>query len=216
MWKSQLRNPSAKTVPTMRTNLKKVPKKPEGIDCNKKLEEMANKLSSYKLLLKERWEAGWPAFQESYEILSPDESDVFVLTLKDEYSRSSWENWDLNETKNSLFNPIPEEIACKALDILKNHEETVSEYGTEKTYKFKDWNIKRDLNLDYQRNINSLKIIDPQGNIQVHLSWGNGEDTRLIRKPGTTDTVDTTSGEYNIYRISGYYDARKFGFSWHE
>jgi hypothetical protein len=217
MWKSKLSKPSTKTIPSLRTNLRKVPVKPQENNCNEQLKNMANKLSSYKLLLEERWEAGWPAFQEYYRIIpAGDASNVFALTLKDEYSRSSWENWDLFETKKYLFNPIPEEIACKALDILKNHEQTSMEYDTGKSYKFKDWNIERNLNWDYQHNINSLKIIDPQGNTQIHLSWGNGEDTRLIRKPGSSDTVDTTFGGYNIYKISGYYDARKFGCSWHE
>ena len=216
MWKSQLRNVSAKTIPTMRTNLKKVPKKPEGNNCNKKLEEMANKLSNYNLLLKERWEAGWPAFQEYYKPLQKiKEYDLFILTIKDEYN---WlvDNWDLHEGKSSLYNSIPEDVACEALRILETHEQTQKEYDTAKQYEFEGWRISRDFNFDYQRNINSLLIQDPQGDIKVHLSWSNGEDNGLIRKPGSSDTVDTNFGEHNIYRLSGYYDAREFGFSWHE
>ena len=219
MWKSQLRNVSAKTIPSMRTNLKKVPKKPERNNCNKKLEEMANKLSNYNLLLKERWDAGWPAFQEYYEPLQKAEDDLFILTIKKEYNQHrSWENWDLHEGKNYLYNPIPEDVACEALRILETHGYTQKDYDSMKEYEFEGWIIKRDLNWDYQRNINSLMIHDPQGDIKVHLSWSNGEDNGMIRKPGSgySDTVDTIFGEHNIYQLSGYYDARDFGFSWHE
>ena len=223
MWKSQLKNT---TIPTMRTNLRKPPVKPDtGDKCNKKLEHLYNVLKNYNLLLKERWESNWPAFQQYYEVTVNNEktnSSEFVIAIKNEHSWggkrfNSWRDADIHEVTDYKYNPIPEPIACKALEILEVHAQTDSEYGTEKEYEFNGWKIYRDYNWDYQRNLNSIKIVDPQNVIQIHLSWANGEDNGAIYPNGnSSDSVNTVSGEHNIYRISGYYDARNFGFTWHE
>ncbi len=220
MWKSQLKNT---TIPTMRTNLRKPPVKP--VDkCNKKLEHLYNVLKNYNLLLKERWESNWPAFQQYYEVTDNNEktnSSEFAILIKDEHSsggkRYDWKSADIYEYTNYKYNPIPEPIACKALEILEVHARTDTEYGSEKEYEFNGWKIYRDYNWDYQRNENSIKIVDPQNVIQIDLSWANGEDNGIIYPNGnSSNSLNTVGGEHNIYKISGYYDARNFGFTWHE
>ena len=221
MWKQQLRTKTSNA--TMDLDIKPTPKKKK-TNCLKKLEELANKLKNYNILLEERWNAGWSDFSEYYEPLVTKHSTAdtveafyqFGLKIKDEYSIHSFSNHlDLHENKEVIFNPIPEDVACEALRILNTHQKTSMEYDSEQHYDYKGWFIVRDYNQDYQRNRNSIEIADPDGALQISLHWGNGEDNGTIEDPNNPD-VFQYGRERNLYRISGYYDAWDFGFNWHK
>lgn len=187
-------------------------------DCNRKLQQMANKLKNYNLLLKQRWEAGWPKHQEYYEI-SRDEKDaefsMFEIKVKREHRGYSTDSY-MFESTISIYNPIPEEVACKALELLETAPRTNLEYGSAQSTIFNGFELIRNFNFDYQYNVNRLLVIDPQGVEKIKLGWINGEDTAFVHPYGSRRSVNLATGTNNLYVISGYYDAREFGFSWHE
>lgn len=187
-------------------------------DCNRKLQQMANKLKNYNLLLKQRWEAGWPKHQEYYEI-SRDEKDaefsMFEIKVKREHRGYSTDSY-MFESTISIYNPIPEEVACKALELLETAPRTNLEYGSAQSTTFNGFELIRNFNFDYQYNVNRLLVIDPQGVEKIKLGWINGEDTAFVHPYGSRRSVNLATGTNNLYVISGYYDAREFGFSWHE
>jgi len=190
----------------------------EDDECNRKLQQMANKLKNYNLLLEERWKAGWPRYAEYFESTeskSPS-SKIFQLFKKGvDYSQYF-------EQTRFTYNPIPEPVACKALEILESHQRTQSDGGGDensKTYNFEhdgvDWRIIRSFNFDYQDNNNSLLIVADVGEYKnrlfILLEWGNGEFFT-----GIYDENDNRIDTSGINKYSGYYDAREFGFSWHK
>jgi len=187
-------------------------------DCNRKLQRMANKLKNYNLLLKQRWEAGWPQHQEYFEIERENQVadySVFSIKVKEEHRIYSSES-SIFESTTSTYNPIPESVACKALEILEETPQTDKEYGSEIFIEFEGYKIYRDFNFDYQYNVNKLRVTSPNGKDEIVLSWTNGEDTGFVHPHGSRRSVNLATGTNNIYVISGYYDARKFGFSWHK
>ena len=221
MWKQQLRTKTSNA--TMDLDIKPTPKKKK-TNCLKKLEEMANKLENYNILLEERWNAGWSNFSEYYEPIIREYSTAdggvhysFGLKIKDEYNAYSLpdNHLDIYEQKEVIFNPIPEDVACEALRILNTHQKTTTDYDSERQYRYNDWFITRDYNEDYQRNTNSIEIADPDGALQISLHWGNGEDNGTIDDPNNPDLYQY-GREPNLYKISGYYDAMQFGFNWHK
>ena len=190
----------------------------EDDNCNRKLQQMANKLKNYNLLLKQRWEAGWPQYQEYFEIDRDKKNangSLFEIKVKGEHRKFSHDSY-IFESVTFRYNPIPEEVACKVLEILEDTPQTNLEFGSEITYSFNGFEISRDFNFDYQYNANKLVVKDPQGVVKIRLSWINGEDTGLIYPYGGSESVNLARGSNNIYVKSGYYDAREFGFSWHE
>jgi len=193
----------------------------EDDDCNRKLQQMANKLKNYNLLLKQRWEAGWPKHQEYYEI-QRDEQDsdpyysAFGIKVKGEHRKFSHDSY-MFESTTSIYNPIPERVACKVLEILEETPRT--NYGDDSSptiIDFEGYKIYREFNFNYQYNVNKLVVTPPSGKTEIRLSWANGEDTGFVHPYGSRRSVNLARGTSNIYVISGYYDAREFGFSWHE
>lgn len=190
----------------------------EDDECNRKLQKMANKLKNYNLLLEERWKAGWPQYQEYFEI-DRDEKDaefsMFEIKVKGEHRIYSTDSY-MFESTTSIYNPIPEEVACKALELLETAPRTNLEYGFTQSTIFNGFELIRHFNFDYQYNVNRLLVIDPQGVEKIKLGWINGEDTGFIHPYGGSQSLNLAMGSNNIYVKSGYYDAREFGFSWHE
>ena len=56
--------------------------------------------------------------------------------------------------------------------------------------------------------------VEDKGEIVISIGWRNGEHVQNIRDEGKN--IDTIFGKHNIFDISGYYEARNFGFSWHK
>tara|TARA_B100000963_G_scaffold135474_3_gene117833 strand:- start:2030 stop:2674 length:645 start_codon:yes stop_codon:yes gene_type:complete len=188
----------------------------EDDDCNRKLQQMANKLKNYNLLLEERWKAGWPRNAEYFEIIEDNNPAVNKKNFSLSQKKLNKQFSEFFESAKFLYNPVPEPVACKALEILKSHQRNESAVGdTYKIYDFEhdgvDWEIMRSFNFDYQYNINELIIAEKGKPFSIILSWSNGEFFT-----GIYDENDNKIDTMGIYKYSGYYDAREFGFSWHE
>jgi len=164
----------------------------------------------------------------------------FAIKMKDKYVKGRAENPLIFEYVKVKYEPVPEEVAAKALELLKSHKETKSGWGyggTDAGAKVGEYNIHRRLNLDVMHNSNNL-IIDKDGEEIVVLSWGNGETggakepylesyerlaerlnvpeiTMYISEQIPALTQWSSAGE--LYNASGYYDSRNnFGLIWHE
>ena len=168
-------------------------------------------MKNYTPLLKERWDKGWPAFQKYFMGRETDKENEkgYKIYLKEEYD-GSMEYSNFREYSNYKYTPVPEEVACMALKMLSEEREYSTMVG--------DYVILRNWQVDYETNINSIGI--RIGNEYViGIGWENGE---LVQIPydedeeGRYKTIDLIRGEHNIFDISGYYEARNFGFNWHK
>jgi len=178
-------------------------------DCNMKLQEWANKLKNYDLLMKKRFEKN-KLLQKHFEIVkdkTQPQFKKFILHQKGEQEASH-----LRENTYFYYNPVPEEVACKAIDML----EKLSNREGEQTDSLEidgikySWSIK--MKRDRVDNRAEL-IILVGGVIKVLLSWENGVDTSY----GTDEYRRDLKGnqeDNNVYHLSGYYGGTKFGRSW--
>lgn len=185
-------------------------------DCNMKLQEWANKLKNYDLLMKKRFEKN-KLLQKHFDIVKDKtrpQFKKFILKQKGEYANNSpnTRNYHLHENTYFYYNPVPEEVACKAIDML----EKLSNWDGEQTESLEidgimySWLIR--MKHDYQDNRAELTIL-VDGVIKVLLGWHNGEDTSY----GTDEYIRDLKGnqeDNNVYHLSGYYEGTKFGRSW--
>ena len=201
----------------------KVEPKNKRNNCNKQLEEYANKLKNMTNLMKERWEAGWPNHSEYFINSIPKKvAGQKAFQLDQELNRKYYPEGEIEEMVLwerhwFIYNPIPEEVACEAIRLLEETPSSdVDGWGYEPVQSEKNgWVILRYWNWNYQNNQNAIGVYnrtDPSAKIEI--GWRNGEDTRVIEnKDGSF--VDT-SGDKNIYHMSGYYEGRKEGMNWHK
>ena len=183
-------------------------------DCNMKLQEWANKLKNYDLLMKKRYE-GNKLLQKHFEISSitrqSNHINRFMLVQKDVNTHSQYH---LHEEVTFSYKPVPEEVACKAIDMLE--KSTTSEQlhlpDEESTITIKGIEYEIELRNQYNYQDNYAEItIHENGNLKVALGWRNGENT----ESGTDEYQrDFRGRENNVYDLSGYSEARKFGYSW--
>ena len=166
-------------------------------------------MKNYTPLLKERWDKGWPAFKEYYTVNQAVDDRLpfkdFRVLLKDKYGGNQRFYDDIYESVDYSYKPVPEEVACMALKMLSEENEAFKIIG--------DYTISRKFEVDYQDNVNELDILF-RGEYVISISWRNGEHVQNIRDEGKN--IDTIFGKHNIFDISGYYEARNFGFSWHK
>ena len=178
------------------------------------MKQFADKLKNYNLLLKEKWRKKWPAFQGYYmgeskggwnkTVEAPRK--VFSVYLKEEYGGNKQRLYpDIYEYVEYAYEPVPEEVACMALKMLSKEKEDFKEIG--------EYTIHRKYEVDYQGNENELDV-SFRGEYVILIGWGSGEHVQSIRDEGKN--IDTIFGEHNIFDISGYYDAKNFGFNWHK
>tara|TARA_R110000744_G_scaffold60119_1_gene124724 strand:+ start:9639 stop:10298 length:660 start_codon:yes stop_codon:yes gene_type:complete len=187
-------------------------------DCNRKLKEFADKLRNYNILLKERWEAGWPnkEIQELFggeeKVNHPDANSWRLVDLKRHHDQYSYEV--MYEETYFTYQQIPENVACKVLEILESETPFFDEEAETKVFNFDDWTIKRDYIVGYPFNINEVSVYNPASSRVIYLGWSNWENMTTKNYGGVF--IATEAGSGNIYNISGYYDARKFGNNWHK
>ena len=169
-------------------------------------------MKNYTPLLKERWDKGWPAFQEYYELIPPNRMEHvekdFRIYLKEEYGGKGKKQRtypDIYESVVYYYKPVPEEVACMALKMLSEEKKAIKEIG--------DYTIIRRFEVDYQYNLNELDV-SFRGEYVINIAWSNGEHVQNITDEGKN--IDTIFGKHNIFDISGYYEARNFGFTWHK
>ena len=183
-------------------------------DCNMKLQEGANKLKNYDLLMKKRYE-GNKLLQKHFEISSLTRqlksANSFMLIQKGANTNSQYH---LHEEVVFFYKPVPEEVACKAIDMLE--KSTTSEQlhlpDEESTITIKgiEYEIELRNQYNYSYNVAEIKILE-NGYLKVFLSWANGEDI----DSGTDEYQrDFRGRENNVYDLSGYSEAGKFGYSW--
>jgi len=88
-------------------------------ECNKQLQEWANKLKNYNLLLKKRYNDN-QYLKTHFTIISDDIDDTskdFEIDYNPK-SVSPITGGSIFEYVSYLYNPVPENVACKAIDML--------------------------------------------------------------------------------------------------
>ena len=93
----------------------------------------------------------------------------------------------------------PESVACKMLELLKSTKDQKATIDK--------WAITRRYTYDNQAKVNKIVLLHDESLI-MELGWMNGEDLNRILGTGKVKT--------ELLYNSGYYDARDFGFHWHE
>jgi len=105
----------------------------EDDDCNRELQQLANKLKNIKLLLEQTWDRGW---DEDLYRLHPEVNDTDVVDADRDAVLNAERHKDpdshrffINDKESNIaivserlfysYNPVPEEVACKALEMLK-------------------------------------------------------------------------------------------------
>ena len=163
-------------------------------------------MRNYTPLLKERWDKGWPAFTEYYGTDYSDKENErdFVIYLKERYGGGR-NALNFEESVYFLYTPVPEEVACMALKMLSEERRRIKKIG--------NYTIIRRFEVDYQYNLNELDV-SFRGEYVINIAWSNGEHVQNITDEGKN--IDTIFGKHNIFDISGYYEARNFGFTWHK
>ena len=168
-------------------------------------------MRNYTPLLKERWDKGWPAFTEYYGTDYSDKENErdFVIYLKERYGGGR-NALNFEENVYSLYTPVPEEVACMALKMLSEERRQVKKIG--------NYTISRLWSVDYQQNTNVIEI-DYDDETYILIGWENAENVQNVYvedEEGRLTSIDVIFGKHNIFEISGYYEARNFGFTWHK
>tara|TARA_R100000008_G_C3564949_1_gene158547 strand:- start:161 stop:820 length:660 start_codon:yes stop_codon:yes gene_type:complete len=146
IWKKNILKPSSKVgFWKPKTEIKTVQDKDEDGDCNKKLQEYANKIKNTPLPLKEAWDSKeFEIYRPHFEIekidLEATDEERFTLIRKEETSNRLWDKFNaypgkISHRKRYRYNPIPEKVACKALELLETYsftgigiEEVIEDY----------------------------------------------------------------------------------------
>ena len=183
-------------------------------DCNKQLQAWARKLKNYSLLLKERYNGN--ELLKKHFVVSKDEqndrTNKFTLHQKrtsKEYDYGS--NSPLYEETYYKYEPVPENVACKAIDMLK--KSTTGDYDSEDREEIDGYSIVIYNYHEYQSNTTSLTILKDKMEL-VEIGWSNGED--LSTGTNSYDEDFERGTPNNVYQLSGYYEAKKFGYTWWE
>jgi len=169
-------------------------------DCNTKLKEWASKLKNYNLLMKKGFEKD-EFMQKHFEVQTDVEEEFFKkIIIKKKGSQMG----HLLEMVYFYYHPVPEEVACKAIDMLEKDEsgtDSLEIDGIQYSWYFE----KR---VDDNYNKARIGIVE-DGNIKVMLGWRNAVYSTKLLSDG--------SEEYQwiplAKNLSGYYETGKFGFS---
>ena len=188
-------------------------------DCNRKLKEFADKLRNYNILLKERWEAGWPneeiqeLFGGEIKVNHPDMNSWRLVDKSKEGDRFGYEV--MYEATSFTYEEIPENVACKVLEILDGHPPSEDNDG-DLLDNIDGWGIQREYIVGYPANTNVVSVYSPSSSRVIQLGWSNWENMTTKNINGEHVVIATGAGNHNIYHVSGYYEARKFGNNWHK
>ncbi len=183
-------------------------------NCNKQLQAWARKLKNYSLLLKERYNGN--ELLKKHFVLHEDMTHAlatrFEILQKPTSKEYGWESHAyLYEATEHRYQPVPENVACKAIDML--NKSTTGDYHSEDREEIDGYNIVIYNYHEYQSNTASLTILKDKMEL-VSIGWSNGEELSTGTNSFDEDFARGTPN--NVYRVSGYYDARNFGYSWWE
>lgn len=180
-------------------------------NCNKQLQAWARKLKNYSLLLKERYNGNellkkhFTVFDDMTHALATRFEIVQKPTSK-EYDTS---HAYIYEETYYKYEPVPEKVACKAIDML--NKSTTGDYHSEDTEEIDGYRIVIYNYYEYQANTALLAIFKDKMEL-VSIGWSNGEELGQGTDSYWEDFERGTPN--NAYRVSGFYDAREFGYSW--
>ena len=186
--------------------------------CNKQLQEWANKLKNYNLLMKEKSNEN-KILQKHFQVVwtSPLFGKKVELKQKKTSQKYVYEGIKvgLYESVKFRYNPVPEEVACKAIDMLKKST-TSDDYDPDRAeidVKGLPYLIIVANRHTYDDNQCGLTI-SVQGKTLVALSWSNGENLSTGTDEFERDLKSFTDINKNVYYVSGYYESRDFGYNW--
>lgn len=183
-------------------------------DCNKQLQAWARKLKNYSLLLKERYNSN-ELLKKHFVVSREKQNDrrkKFTILQKRTSKDYGWDSHAyLYEETQHKYEPVPENVACKAIDMLK--KSTTGDYDSEDREEIDGYSIVIYNYHEYQANTTLLTIVKDKMELVV-IGWSNGEDLSTGTDSYNEDFERGTPN--NVYRVSGYYEARNFGYSWWE
>ena len=184
-------------------------------ECNKQLKAWAYKIKDMPLILKQRYNEN--KLMQKHFFVTEDfkKTDVlatmFRLQLKDRGFPLPARMSDdyLYEQSYYHYVPVPEKVACKAINMLKKHSLTGSD--SEDIQEIDGYRIIVNSLLDYQDNELVLEIVK-NGLTYVMLGFSNGEDVDAPNEEFKRDfPKGTTRG---VFDASGFYEAHKRIFNW--
>lgn len=152
-WVKILKRGKLLTLPKTQLRIK-TPEKGETDDtCNRKLEEYANKVKGLTMHFRDYWESGgkdsqWAAHLELNSDTKNQYGEHFELgvsTLKDSVTEPiEWGRvgWGFIEGKVWEYRKVPEEVACAALDLLKEISNSMGASKNKKTIDVGKWKIR--------------------------------------------------------------------------
>lgn len=115
---------------------------------------------------------------EKRSFVPNDTTKYFAIKMKDEYAEGTPSVPAIFEYVRVKYEPVPEEVAAKALEFLKTTKSThrgFMESGDPRPEaKIGEYEIRRDYAHDYENNVNNLRIYKGD-ELVVALDWGNGE-----------------------------------------
>jgi hypothetical protein len=204
MWENILKKPI--TVGRTKIGMKPMPENDDD-GCNKQLKAYADKLKSKQMYLKDGYNSKYmDPWREQFEI-NKDTQTAFVLNQLNTYV--SWGE-QFYESNFSHYSPIPEKVACKALEILKNEQSKDNDFDFEWT-KEKIDGFEITIKFSYNYAFTVLQLLIYKGEEQkplVNIGCMVGEDTSTFPED-VPYIAEGSSKEDNLFYAIGYYDARK-------
>ena len=143
-------------------------------NCNKQLQAWARKLKNYSLLLRERYN-GNELLKKHFAVFKEEQNDraknFTILQKPTSKDFDSGSHAYLYEETYYKYEPVPENVACKAIDMLK--KSTTGDYGSEDKEEIDGYSIVIDSFYEFQSNTTSLVISKDKMQLVV-IGWSNG------------------------------------------
>ena len=184
-------------------------------ECNKQLKAWADKIKGMPLILKQRYNENKLIQKHFFVTKDLKETDSpatkFRLQLKDRGFPlpNSYKYGYLYEQSYYHYAPVPEKVACKAIDMLKKSE--TGDYGSEDEETIDGYNIIIS-NLGEWQDNEVVVDIKKDGLTYIHIGWSNGEDVDAPNEDFKKDFPRGTNR--GIFNASGFYDAQNIMHGW--
>tara|TARA_R100001510_G_C7655840_1_gene215291 strand:- start:2195 stop:2905 length:711 start_codon:yes stop_codon:yes gene_type:complete len=209
----------------------------EDDDCNRELQQLANKLKNIKLLLEQTWDRGW---DEDLYRLHPEVNDTDVVDADRDAVLNAERHKDpdshrffINDKESNIaivserlfysYNPVPEEVACKALEMLKL--ERTDKYEMEvggRVYEIASYyenKVEDGMDIDM---VNSINISVDGKKLEDGFRIG-GESLVTIEWAASFINIEKYSNPYfaeyleylDVKRLSEWDKTSEYGLTWH-
>ena len=206
MWMNILKKPI--TIGSTKIGLKPLPEEEED-ECNNQLKAYADKIKSKQMYIKDAFNSKYmDPWREQFTVKKDESSKNTTMYTLDQVNSRAWVE-PLFEHNYYNYSPIPEKVACKALEMLKNEQAKENEYDYEWTKeKVDEFEIVIKFTYNYQYTALHLVIWEHLAQ-EPSISIGClvGEDVAPF-----PDGVPFISGgatkEDNMYYAIAFYEAR--------